>query len=279
MFRLWHVLALIAVLLVVGGAPTAEAQDGRRLGAPGRTETSIDPAEEARRASDASEEASLDGSSLGSPWAPSASLLGEFHLEITLGTVFPLAVGGGVRLEHQSGLFFDAWAGGAPTGYANLWGEAAGAYSVEAGPRGLLVGVLDGAAVMRLGVGMRPIADLGLELSVGYSLLYGAPTLSRTTLEAATGQSLRPAGSQIGVMLAVHALHFELGYGLVLFDHLLVRATLGGALAVGADFRVGVPAEMRTPGGPVEDVERGIASSIPGRVFVPTARLEVGARF
>lgn len=272
MRSLWHGLALIAAVLAI--SLSAAAQDGRRLDAP-RRERIASPARER----DVDLEVTSDGSSLASPWAPSGSLLGDFHLEITLGTVFPLAVGGGVRLEHRSGLFFDAWAGAAPSGYAALWGDAAGAYGVETGPRGLLVGVLDGAAVMRLGVGVRPVADLGLELSVGYSLLYGAPTLSRATLEAATGQSLRPAGSQIGVMLAVHALHFELGYGLVLFEHLLLRATVGGALAVGADFRVGVPAEMRTPGGPVEDVERGIASSIPGRVFVPTARLEVGARF
>jgi hypothetical protein len=42
---------------------------------------------------------------------------------------------------------------------------------------------------------------------------------------------------------------------------------------------VGVPAEMRRPGGPVEQVEENIASSIPGRVFVPTARIEAGVHF
>lgn len=100
--------------------------------------------------------------------------------------------------------------------------------------------------------------------------MHGAPSLPRATLEAATGQSLSPAADRIGVMLTVHALHLELGYGLVLFDHVWIRATVGAAIAVGASFRVDVPASMRMPDGPVERVERDIASGIPGRAFTPT---------
>ncbi len=218
------------------------------------------------------------GRALSSPWTP-RSLLGEFDLEITAGTVCPLALGIGVRVGHQSGVFLDVWAGGVPSAYSSLAGEAAAAYGVGAGPRGLLEGVLDGAGLVRIGVGVRPIRDLGLELALGYSLLHGAPTLPRATLEAATGQSLRPAPDRIGVMLTVHAIHLELGYGLVLFDHLLLRATVGAALAVGADFRVGVPDSMRMPDGPIEEAERDIAGGIGGRVFMPTARLEAGVHF
>lgn len=220
-------------------------------------------------------------SALGSPFEQERKhLLGDFTLELTAGTVFPLALGFGARAGHApSGVFLDVWAGGVPEGYAGIAGEGAAAYGVREGPRGLLQGILTGAGLVRISVGIQPIRDLGLELSLGYSALVSAPTLSRSTIEAATGQSLRPAGDRIGVMLTVHALHLELGYGLVLFDHLLIRATVGAALAVGADFRVNVPAEMRRPGGPVEDVEASIAGGIPGRVFVPTARIEAGVHF
>lgn len=278
--RAWHGLArttLLALLMAGWGVQPLAAQelDGSALASPrGALDVVLEGVLE-----EVSEDAVPDGSALASPHAP-RSLLGDFHLDLTVGTVFPVAVGGGLRLTHApSGLFLDAWGGGTPSSYASLAGEGAGAYGVGAGPRGLLEGVLDGAGVLRLAVGVQPIADLGLELSVGYSLLVGAPSLARTTLEAATGQSFRPAGANVDVMLAVHALHVELGYTLVLFDHLLLRATVGSALAVGADFRVEVPADMRTPGGPVERVEQNIASSIPGRVFLPTLRVEAGARF
>jgi len=262
---------LLVELLIA--APCA-AQARVELGAPrsARSEREVNVVHAAEHPS--------EGRALASPVAPrSTRMLGEFDLEITAGTVFPLALGLGVRVGHQSGVFFDVWAGGVPSAYASLAGDAASAYGVSNGPRGLLEGVLDGAGLLRLSVGIRPLRDLGLELSFGYSMLHGAPTLSRATLEAATGQSLRPAADRIGVMLTVHALHLELGYGLVLFEHLLVRATVGAAIAVGASFHVDVPASMRSPDGPVEQVEENISSGIPGRVFMPTARLEAGVHF
>jgi hypothetical protein len=266
--------SVVAFSLMLLTAAPCDAQARRELGTPRA------PRAERTVAVPDVESASSEGRALGSPFAPTSSgLLGEFDLEITAGTVFPLALGLGLRVGHQSGVFFDVWAGGVPSAYATLAGEAASAYGVSDGPRGLLEGVLDGAGLLRLGIGVRPIRDLGIELTFGYSMLHGAPTLPRATLEAATGQSLRPAADRIGVMLTVHALHLELGYGLVLFDHLLIRATVGAAIAVGASFRVDVPESMRMPDGPVEQAEHDIASGIPGRVFMPTARLEAGVHF
>lgn len=220
------------------------------------------------------------GSELDVPRAAAPSrVLSDFRIELAAGTLFPVSVGASARLVHDTGFFVDVLAGGTPNGYAGLAGEAAGAYAVDAGPRQLLVGLLDGAGLVRLSIGARPVAGVGFELSGGYTLLAALPTLPRATLEAATGQPFSPAGERIALTLVVHALHVELGYSLVLFDHLLLRAAIGGALALGADFRVGVPDAMRPPGGPVQAIEGDIASSIPGRAFVPTLRLEAGASF
>lgn len=270
MRRPWHVLTLILLALVPAGA---SAQAREALGAP--------------RAPVAPSEAVLDaatheaqGRALDAPRrAVPEALLGDFHLEVGVGTLFPVSVGASARLVHDTGFFVDVFGAGTPTAYADLAGEAAGAYSVNGGPRQLLVGLLDGAGMVRLSVGARPVAGTGFEVLGGYTVLLAMPSLPRTTVEAATGQSFSPAGDRIALSLVVHALHLELGYALVLFDHLVIRAAFGGTLAVGADFRVGVPDSMRPPGGPVQTIERDVSSSIPGRAFLPSVRLEAAARF
>lgn len=268
----WHALALLTALTL----PAAAEAQGRALATPHRAAT----AEIEADAAPSTEPAEAPGSALARPSrAAPLRLLPGWDIELAAGTLFPVSLGASVRLVHDTGFFVEAAGGGTPNAYASLVGEAAAAYSVDRGPRDLLVGILDGAGLFRLSIGARPIRGVGFELAAGYTLLASDRTLARTTLEAATGQSFRPAGNAIGVSLFVHAIHLELGYALVLFDHLLLRVALGAALAVGASFRIGVPDSMRPPGGPVTAVEDDVSSSIPGRVFVPTLRVELGARF
>lgn len=202
-----------------------------------------------------------------------------FALDVHVGTAFPLAIGGGLRLRTPGRVLVDAWAGAVPEGYAAIAGDVAGAYGAEAGATALLREVATGAAVVRLGLGIQPIPNAGLELLAGYTLFYAAPTLSRATVEAATGQSFAPAGDSIGFELAVHAIHVEIGYALELFEHVVVRAGVGVTFAAGASAHLDVPDAMRRRAPIIGQIESDLASSIPGRAIVPELRLLAGGRF
>lgn len=202
-----------------------------------------------------------------------------YSLDLHIGTALPLAVGAGLRLRTPGRILVDAWAGGVPDGYASIASDLASEYGVGPDVTALLRAVATGATVVRFGVGIQPIADAGLELLAGYTLFYAAPTLSRQTVEAATGQSFAPAGDSISFELAVHAVHIEVGYALELFDHIVLRAGLGLTVAVGASAHLDVPDAMRARAPVIGEIERDLANTIPGRAIVPELRLLAGGRF
>ena len=202
-----------------------------------------------------------------------------FTLDLHVGTAFPLAVGAGLRLRTPGRFLVDVWAGGVPDGYAGIASDIASSYGAGSEATTLLRAVSTGAALVRLGIGVQPIENAGLELCAGYTLFYAAPTLTRQTVEEATGQSFAPAGDTIGFELAVHAVHVEVGYALELFDHLVLRAGIGLSVAVGASAHLDVPEAMRAVTPIVGRIESDIASTIPGRAIVPELRLLAGGRF
>lgn len=212
---------------------------------------------------------------LAAPRAPAE----RFTLDLHVGTALPLAVGAGLRLRTPQRILIDAWAGGVPDGYASIASDIAADFGAGPEATALLRAVATGAAVVRLGIGVQPIENAGLELLAGYTLLYAAPTLTRATMEAATGQSFAPAGDTIGFELAVHAVHIEIGYALELFDHIVLRAGVGLTMAVGASAHLDVPDAMRARTPIIGQIESDLASTIPGRAIVPELRLLAGARF
>lgn len=203
----------------------------------------------------------------------------RFHLEVNAGTSIPLAVGMGLRLETPERVLLDFWAGGVPDGYANVAADLARSYGASAAVGSLLTAATTGAAVVRFGVGVRPIENAGLELLAGYTLFYTSPSIPRATMEAATGQSFAPAGDTIRLEIAVHALHVMIDYAFVLFDHLVLRAGVGLSVAVGASAHLGVPDAMRMASPIVGQMEHDLASTIPGRAIIPELRLLAGGRF
>jgi hypothetical protein len=203
----------------------------------------------------------------------------RFTLDVHAGTAFPLAVGLGVRLETPERLLLDAWAGGVPDGYADIAADVATSYGVSREAGALLAATATGAAVVRFGVGVRPIENAGLELLAGYTLFYASPSLPRGLVEAATGQSFAPAGDHVDLDLAVHAIHVEVDYALVLFDHVVVRLGIGMTFAVGASARLGVPDAMRMATPIIGQIEHDLSSAIPGRAILPELRVLAGGRF
>ena len=212
---------------------------------------------------------------------PEESALDAFGLELTAGTQVPLAIGAGLRLDMPLGFFVSAWAGGMPEGYAEVYREVAGAYGVEDDARDLVTRVGTGTFVFRADAGIRPVPHAGLEIAVGYTLLYAGSTLTTSEIEAATGQSIvwPPGVSTIRLDVALHALHAQLAWRFLIEDHFVLRLAVGWTHALGTDARLGVPEAMRRASSMVADTERAIAEGVGTYGFTPTAEASIGYRF
>jgi hypothetical protein len=226
------------------------------------------------------------GAALSSPVAPpiepaasTPTAQGDsFLLDITLATSFPSSLGADIRVETPGRFLLHAFIGANP--YGNVLGDLVQAYGGGEAGRALVSAVSSGATVFRIGAGIRPAPDAGLEILAGYTLLYSAPTLNVSTLEATTGQSFAYSGiTEVRLETAIHALEVELGWRFVIVDHLVFRIGVGGTFALAASARLGVPDAMRMPGGPVETAEGDIAHAITSYGFIPEARAAVGYRF
>lgn len=168
--------------------------------------------------------------------------------------------------------------GWVPSAYRDLIVGAA-TRGANDGARAVIENGLDGGRSWRVQAGLRPFANAGVYLDVGYSQLRLDGTLDGEDLAEAAGV---PPGSAAGVSYAVEStLHMwlvELGYQWTLFDHVVtaIAAGLMGTLDANTEATPGAPV-----GGAEERALRSEATSIVDQQIesygvVPTLTLRLG---
>lgn len=202
----------------------------------------------------------------------------EWAVDVMLATAVPSVVGANVRIETPGRFLIDVMAGGNP--YADGLGGLVESYGGGADGHALVSAIGGSAGLLRLQLGIRPSPDAGLELLAGYSLMYSSPTVTRSTLEAVTGQSFAYSGfDSTQLQVAIHGVSAELGWRFVIADHLVLRIGVGGTFTVASSAHLAVPDAMREASSAVADAESQISSAITRYGFVPEARVALGYRF
>ena len=135
--------------------------------------------------------------------------------------------------------------------------------------------------VLRLSGGIRPVPGYGFEILGGYTMIRGGGRITAQDFEAATGQSMDyPGLESIGISGVLHAFHVEIGWSALVWDHLVIRASLGWMHTLDAEASVDVPADLRArAGGRIEETEADIRRGMTTWGFSPEARVGVGYQF
>lgn len=135
--------------------------------------------------------------------------------------------------------------------------------------------------VLRLSGGIRPVPGYGFEILGGYTMIRGGGRITAQDFEAATGQSMDyPGLESIGISGVLHAFHVEIGWSALVWDHLVIRASLGWMHTLGSEAAIDVPADLRArAGGRIEETEADIRRGMTTWGFSPEARVGIGYQF
>jgi hypothetical protein len=220
-------------------------------------------------------------SDLGPP-APDAREPLPIALELAVATHFPLSLGLEATLELPLGFLVRGHVGFLPEAYVRL---------VNAGLRD--VGAYDeavatlvdqsgaNALVTRISGGIRPVPGYGFEILAGYTRIDASARVTAADFERATGQSMEWTGIRtVGIEAELHMVHVEIGWTAHLWEHLVVRGTLGWTHTLDVSHALDLPqiARRREPE-LIAGIEESVRENILRWGFTPELRLVVGYRF
>jgi len=282
-------LIAIASILSMASMAHAQARPGTGTGAgalarpwhPGSAVTSATVRRSSSETATARTGLARDVDALGRPDLPPPSPP-PVTFDLAVATHVPISLGLEANLVMPLGLLLRVHVGFTPEPYIGVINgvaqtfEAYDDYVAQAISR-------SGANsfVLRLSGGIRPVPGYGFEILGGYTMIRGGAHITTQDFEAATGQSMDYPGLEtIGISGVLHAFHVEMGWSALVWDHLVIRASLGWMHTLGAEAAIDVPADLRArAGGRIEETESDIRRGMTTWGFSPEARVGVGYQF
>lgn len=203
-------------------------------------------------------------------------------LDLAIATHVPVSLGVEANLVMPLGLLLRAHVGFMPEPYVGLINDVAqtfGAYDDQVASVVSRSG--QNSFVLRLSGGIRPVPGYGFEILAGYTMIRGGAHIATADFEAATGQSMNyPGLDAIGISAVLHAIHVEIGWSALVWDHLVIRASIGWMHTLAAEDAIDVPADLRArAGGRIEEIENSIRRGLTTWAFTPEARIGIGYQF
>ncbi len=204
------------------------------------------------------------------------------------GTVAPVFVGAGARVELGPRLRFGAAGGPMPQAYLTLVNEVIQAfYPPYTDDAATLVDVaLDRAGALRLSAGARPFRALGFTTDATYTYVGGAgATTGSELVEAFVGGDGRNLGENpptVDARASLHLLGAEVGYEHRVWERLVLRGALGFGftVAAGASIEAEVARGRRTVDGELAaEGEAALIDVLQGYAHTPTASVMLGWSF
>lgn len=217
--------------------------------------------------------------SLSTPWRDEPF---PIALDIAVATHVPISFGVEANLTFPLGLLLRAHVGFLPAPYVELIDDIAqdlGAYGEDIS--GIVERSGSSAFVLRLSGGIRPVPGYGFEILAGYTMIGGGAEISVSELERITGRAMNWSGLHSARLSAtLHAFHAEIGWSALVWDHLVIRFSIGWVHTIEADGQVEVPSELRNRATEtIEEVEASIQRSVETWGFSPELRFALGYRF
>lgn len=183
-----------------------------------------------------------------------------FALDVGVELLAPLTLGAHMQLEMPGRELGRFVLGGMPDAIGGAMADAAASLGHwDAGTRASVADALGGALYLEAAIGVRPFPNAGLELAVGYALLWTQTTLSMHGIAAHL-----ETGS--------HALHATLGYRATFADWMFFRIEAGWLHTVAASASLAVTQPGLVPDG----LEAEIEGELTRRGFGPTLSVALG---
>jgi hypothetical protein len=186
---------------------------------------------------------------------PAAAPSRPVTFDLGAGTYFPTSFVVEGTLELPWRILVQADLGWMPEPYSNTIVDLMGAFGVlTSTEENLLKLAIQNSFVAHFGAGWRPFTKLGLELTVGYTLIAVGGAVSgadviQAYLESKNSSDTLPADANHGVPLSATLHNFQANVGwrfLLLGDRLVLRASLGYIQTLASS--VGVSASAPRPG-------------------------------
>ncbi len=197
-------------------------------------------------------------------------------------------VGGTLALESPGRIILAQTLGWWPTGYlATSMNAAVGLGILDRPDADLIEAVVDDSLVWRSQMGWRPFAGRGFYVLGGWTLLtLGGTSTPARVLEALTGVAvpaeIDAANLPFEIKNRIAMLDAELGWRWVWWEHLTVRAGLGGSFALTSSTRIEPQFTPSAPGAVTafgNQVEQAADERIEDSLYLPMARLAIGYVF
>ena len=217
--------------------------------------------------------------SLGDPVQPrGATASHDFALDLLADATLPLSLGARVALEVPGHFLFYVTAGAVAAPFVDAIldvGTGWGAFSDRDAQ--VCRTLLGGATLFEAGLGLRPAGTPGIEISVGYVLLWSHRTVSPEELGLPTLASTTSVPA-LGLDLAIDAIHVELAWQTQLLDIVTLRISAGWLHAF--EHQVSLVAEQPSPdvAATLDTMEARLALEVGRRAFGPTVGLALGFR-
>lgn len=183
-----------------------------------------------------------------------------FALDLGVDLTVPIAVAARMQLEMPGRVLGRFVLGGLPDALAEAYsGAFASVGGWDAATEATVADALGGALYLETALGVRPFEDAGLELSVGYVLVWAQTRATHVGV---------PARIETGN----HAVHATLGWRALLGDSVFLRIEAGWlhTLAASASVDVGQPS-TEPPG-----MEEQLEAELVRRGFGPTLSISAG---
>lgn len=151
-------------------------------------------------------------------------------IDVGVGTVLPVYIGGQVVAELPHRVLVSGEVGWMPGPYVDLINATAKAFNAyDDVTADVIASAIQNSLVLRPSVGWRPFRKSGFEVMGGYTLvLLGGSVSAVEAIEAATGQATGvQGGAQIPMSSSIHAFHLTVGWSWVLDEHWVLRGTVG----------------------------------------------------
>ena len=213
-----------------------------------------------------------------------------WHMQVALGTDFPLHMGGHLSVEMPAGLQVSTSMGHLLTSYVeviNAIAQGVDAYEQETAD--LVLASWRDAFVWRLHMGWRPVSDLGLYLEAGYGFVTLGSVVAGRDLITVLEEDVRALVDEevlefarYDVISTLHMLDLEVGWRWVLEDGWYFRVALGFAATIAGETEI-----LPAGGGGMSEqdqlISEGVSTHLNGiyraHVHTPVISAAVGIRF
>lgn len=209
---------------------------------------------------------------LASPVLPASA---GFALDVSAAALLPLSLGVRIALEVPGHVLFHVSAGVVPSSFVDAVGNVgAGGGAWSQHDAQVASTLLSNATWLEVGLGIRPFGTPGIELDLGYAILWS----HRIVTANGVGMTAQ-VDDAIGMDLVIDAIHAEVAVQTELTDHVFFRLALGWAHAIAHGVSLVSASTDASARAAMEQAESALAAEVGRRAFGPTVGASLGARF